>query len=57
MQEVLQHVGLSTKYKYAKMHGQNYVVQTRACSKSVFGQLKLTCDTRSIHFDYTIEQL
>ena len=24
--------------------------QTRACSKSSFGQLKLTCDTRVIHF-------
>ena len=26
--------------------------QTRACSKSSFGLLKPTCDTRVIHFDY-----
>ena len=39
------YVGLSTivygksiqKKSYAKMRGQNYVVQTRACSKSVLG--------------------
>ena len=35
------YVGLSrethTKNKYAKMRGRNYVVQTRACSKSVLG--------------------
>ena len=28
------------------------MAQTRACSKSSFGQLKPTCDTRVIHFDY-----
>ena len=28
------------------------MAQTRACSKSSFGQLKSTCDTRVIHFDY-----
>ena len=37
------------------MHRHNYVAQTRACSNSVFGRLKLTCDTRVIHFDYTLE--
>ena len=26
-----------TKKKYAKIHGRNYVAQTRACSKSVLG--------------------
>ena len=31
--------------------------QTLACLKSSFGLLKPTCDTRVIHFDYTLEQL
>ena len=28
--------------------------QTRACSKSSFRLLKPTCDTRVIHFNYTL---
>ena len=50
------YVGLSTKNMYAKMHGQNYMVQIHACS-SKFRVVKQTCDMRSIHFDYTIELL
>ena len=50
-----------TKKWYAKMHGRNYVVQTRECSefetKCRFetiilpssGRSKPTCDTRIIH--------
>ena len=38
---------------WSKKHRQNYVDQTRACSKSVLG----TSDTCIIHFDYTLEQL
>ena len=34
---VCRYVGMSTKNMYAKIHGRNYVVQTRACSKSVRG--------------------
>ena len=30
----------NTKKSYAKMRGRNYVVQTRACSKSSLGILK-----------------
>ena len=57
-----------TKKTYAKMRGKNYVIQTRACSKSVWEfetkccleylillsswRLKLTCDTCTIHFYY-----
>ena len=32
------------KKLYAKMRGQNYVVQTRACSKIIFGSLKRSAD-------------
>ena len=34
----------NTKESYDKMRGQNYVVQTRACSKSSFGILKRSAD-------------
>ena len=34
----------NTKKSYAKMRGRNYVVQTRACSKSSFGILKRSAD-------------
>ena len=34
----------NTKKLYAKMRGQNYVVQKRACSKSSFGILKRSAD-------------
>ena len=60
------------------MRGQNYIVQTRACSKLSFeslkqsadykfrlefliqpssDRLKMTCDFRTFHFYYTLEQL
>ena len=55
--DICRYVGLSTKNAYAKMHGRNYMAQTRACSKSDFGQFKLTCDTWSIHFGYMLEPL
>ena len=34
----------NTKKSYAKMRGQNYIVQTCACSKSSFGILKQSAD-------------
>ena len=42
------YVGMSSivygKTLYAKMRGWNYVVQTRACSKSSFGISKRSAD-------------
>ena len=43
------YVGVSTethaKNMYAKIHGRNYVAQTRACSKSVLD------GTRNVHLE------
>ena len=48
-------------HTYAKMRWQNYVEelggQNTHMLKVSFGRLKPTCDTRTIHFDYTLEQL
>ena len=37
--------GKQYKKSYAKMRVRNYVVQTRACSKSSFGILKRSADS------------
>ena len=49
---------IHTKNTYAKMRGRNYIHGPNTCMlKLSLGQLKMTCDTRIIHFDYTLEQL
>ena len=45
-------MGKQYKKLYAKLHGRNNVVQTRACSKSSFGILK-----RSADYNFSLEFL
>ena len=45
---------ISVCLSWVKTRRRNDVAQTHTCSKSVFGRLKSTCDTRVIHFDYTL---
>ena len=39
------------------MRRKNYVAKNTRMLKVRFGQLKLTCDTRVIYFDDTLEQV
>ena len=55
-------MGRITFSKHAHAQSQFWEFETKFfCSESLIlpssGQLKLTCDTRIINFDYTLEQL
>ena len=57
LHDIFRYVGLSTNNYVCQNAWADLRSPNTRTLKASFGHLKLTCDTRIIHFYYTLEQL